>query len=170
LCGFVNKNIVRTCEHQVFLCEIFPGVTIGGVKRFMATLGDRIKDCRQAHGWRLDDLAKKARVSKSFLSDLENDKQKNVGVDYLRAIAGALDVSLHYLATGRAAAPTAAEVQLPTSLVDFAKEEQLTINQTMMLLDTRRQIVSHRSDGSKSDDLENFDWRSFYRALRPHLR
>src|SRR5437016_2994239 len=132
----------------------------------MDTLGDRIRDCRQARGWRLKDLAKQARVSEGFLSDLENNKQKNVGVDYLRAIASALDVSLHYLTTGRTAAPNVAEVQLPTSLIDFAKEEQLTINQTMMLLDTRRQIVSHRTDGSKSDDLENFDWRSFYRALK----
>ena len=136
----------------------------------MATLGDRIRDCRQTRGWRLEDLAKKAGVSKGFLSDLENNKQKNVGVDYLRRIAGALDVSLHYLTTGRAAAPSASEVQLPASLVDFAKEEQLSVNRTMMLLDARRQIVSHRSNGSKSEDLENFNWRLFYQALKPYLK
>jgi len=136
----------------------------------MATLGDRIRDCRQARGWRLEDLAKRAKVSKGFLSDLENNKQTNAGVDYLRAIAGALDVSLHYLTTGRTVAPSASEVQLPSSLVDFAKEEQLSLSQTMMLLDARRQIVSHRSNGSKSEDLETFEWRSFYRALKPYLK
>ena len=97
------------------------------------TVRDRIRDCRQARGWRLEDLAKKAGVSKGFLSDLENNKQKNAGVDYLRVIAGALDVSLHFLTTGRTAAPIGAEVQLPASLVDFAKEEQLSVTQTMML-------------------------------------
>jgi transcriptional regulator with XRE-family HTH domain len=167
---FRNKNIVRECEPQVFLCEFFHAAIIANVSTFMGTLCDRIRDCRQARGWRLEDLAKKAGVSKGFLSDLENNKQKNAGVTYLRAIAGALEVSLHFLTTGRMAPPLASEVQLPTSLVDFAKEEQLSINQTMMLLDARRQIVSHRSDGSKSDNLENFDWRSFYQALKPHLR
>jgi transcriptional regulator with XRE-family HTH domain len=136
----------------------------------MATLGDRIRDCRQARGWRLEDLSKKAGVSKGFLSDLENNKQKNAGLNYIRAIAGALDVSLHFLTSGRTATPIDAEVQLPASLVDFAKEEQLTVTQTMMLLDARRQIVSHRSNGSKSDDLENFNWRMFYQALKPYLR
>jgi transcriptional regulator with XRE-family HTH domain len=136
----------------------------------MATLGDRIRDCRQARGWRLEDLAKKAKVSKGFLSDLENNKQTNAGVNYLRAIAGALDVSLHFLTTGRAASPVGAEIQLPASLIDFAKEEQLTLTQTMMLLDARRQIVSHRSNGSRSDNLENFNWRMFYQALKPYLR
>lgn len=136
----------------------------------MATLGDRIKDCRQARGWRLEDLATKAGISKGFLSDLENNKQKNAGVNYLRAIAGALDVSLHYLTTGRTAAPSTAEVQLPRSLVDFAKEEQLSLTETMMLLDARRQIVSHRSNGSKTEELENFDWGLFYRALKPYLK
>jgi transcriptional regulator with XRE-family HTH domain len=118
----------------------------------------------------LDDLSKKAGVSKGFLSDLENNKQKNAGVDYLRRIAGALDVSLHYLTTGRTGAPAATEVQLPSSLLEFAKEEQLTVNQTMMLLDARRQIVSHRSNGSKSENLDNFNWKTFYQALKPYLR
>ena len=136
----------------------------------MATLGDRIRDCRQTRGWRLDDLSKKAGVSKGFLSDLENNKQKNAGVDYLRRIAGALDVSLHYLTTGRTAAPGATEVQLPSSLLEFAKEEQLTVNQTMMLLDARRQIVSHRSNGSKSENLDSFNWKTFYHALKPYLK
>jgi len=136
----------------------------------MATLGDRIKDCRQARGWRLKDLAKKARISEGFLSDLENNKQKNAGVDYDRAIAGALDVSLLYLTTGRASPPTAHEVQLPASLVSFAKEEQLSLSETMMLLDARRQIVSHRTNGLKPEDLDNFDWKLFYKALKPYLQ
>lgn len=136
----------------------------------MATLGDRIKECRKAQGWRLEDLAKKARVSKGFLSDLENNQQKNPGITYLRAIAHALGVDLHYLTTGQGASALNPTVQMPGSLLEFAKNEQLSVNQMMMLLDARRQIVSHRSNGSKSDDLEDFDWKPFYDALRPYLR
>lgn len=136
----------------------------------VATLGERIRDCRQARGWTVEELALKAKVSKGFLSDLERNKQKNPGIHYLRSIAGALDVSIHYLTTGRTGAPSATEIQLPGSLVEFAKEEQLSMAETMMLMDARRQIVSHRSNGSKSDDLENFDWRPFYQALKPYLK
>ncbi|HSH37969.1 MAG TPA: helix-turn-helix domain-containing protein [Chthoniobacterales bacterium] len=136
----------------------------------MATLGDRMRECREARGWRLEDLAQKAGVSKSFLSDLENNEQKNPGVNYLRLIAGALGVDLHYLTTGQGARVTARNVTIPASLLELAKDEQLTVNQTMMLLDARRQIVSHRSNGTKSDDLESFDWRPFYQALKPYLK
>ena len=59
----------------------------------MATLGDRIKECRTTLGWALDYLAKKAGVSKSFLSDLENNEQTNPGINHLRLIAGALRVT-----------------------------------------------------------------------------
>jgi transcriptional regulator with XRE-family HTH domain len=136
----------------------------------MATLGDRMKECREARGWRLEDLAQKAGVSKSFLSDLENNEQKNPGVNYLLLIAGALGVDLHYLITGQGARVTARNVTIPASLLELAKDEQLTVNQAMMLLDARRQIVSHRSNGTKSDDLERFDWRPFYQAIKPYLK
>jgi XRE family transcriptional regulator, master regulator for biofilm formation len=136
----------------------------------MVTLGDRIKECRGNRGWRLDDLAKKAGVSKGFLSDLENNQQKNPGINYLRAIANALGVDMDFLTTGHGAGASQASVRMPASLVEFAKDEHLSVNQMMMLLDARRQIVSHRSNGSKSDDLEDFKWRPFYEALKPYLR
>src|SRR5438046_8473611 len=137
----------------------------------MATLGDRIKQSREARSWRLEDLAQKAGVSKSFLSDLENNEQKNPGINYVRLIAGALGVDLHYLTTGHGDPIGAKSIKMPVSLLEFAKDKELTVNQTMMLLDARRQIVSHRSsDGSKSGDLENFDWGPFYDAIKPYLK
>jgi transcriptional regulator with XRE-family HTH domain len=48
----------------------------------MATVGERIKSRREELGWKQDDLATKAGISKSFLSDLENGK-RNVGADKL---------------------------------------------------------------------------------------
>jgi transcriptional regulator with XRE-family HTH domain len=136
----------------------------------MATLGDRIRSCRQARGWTLEELAAKAGVSKGFLSDLENNEQKNPGVNYLRLIAGALGVTLHYLTTGHGSTATGVEVKIPASLLTFAKDEQLSVNETMMLLDARRQIVSHRSNGARSENLEGFDWKLFHRALKPYLK
>jgi transcriptional regulator with XRE-family HTH domain len=134
----------------------------------MANLGERLKQRRIAHKWNLEELADRARISKSFLSDLENSKQKNVGVQYLTRIASALGVSVHFLTTGREPEESR-KVQMPTSLLNFAKREQLSVNQMMMLLDARRQIISHRSDG-RSDDLEDFDWKPFFEALKPYLK
>ena len=54
----------------------------------MPTVGSRIKRRRETLGWTQDELAKKANISKSFLSDLENGK-RNVGADKLLDIARA---------------------------------------------------------------------------------
>jgi XRE family transcriptional regulator of biofilm formation len=135
----------------------------------MATLGSRIKECREARGWRSGELAKKAGISPGFLSDVENNLQKNPGINYVRTIAHALSVDLHFLITGEGA-PRNTSVQMPASLLTLAKEEQLSVSQMLMLLDARRQIVSHRSNGSKSDDLEDFEWRLFYQAIKSYLK
>ena len=68
----------------------------------MAGVGERIKTRRLELGWTQDQLALKAGISKSFLSDLENGKS-SVGAENLLDIARALGVSLDFLMTGRRA-------------------------------------------------------------------
>ena len=135
----------------------------------MTPLGDRIKQRRSDLGWTLDRLATDANVSKGFLSDLENGKRKSAGGAYLSQIARALGVSLDFLVSGDGGLPKGEKVQFPASLVTFAQQANLTFSQTMMLLQLRRQIVAFRSD-SKSDDLEQFDWKPFYESLKQHLK
>ena len=62
-------------------------------------LGDRIKEIRQSLGWTQDRLAKETRISKSFLSEVENNKS-DVSGDKLLKIANALNASLDYLLKG----------------------------------------------------------------------
>lgn len=64
------------------------------------TLGNRIRDVRQQKKMTLEALAKQTRLSKGFLSDLENDK-RDVGTRNLIKIADALDTSMEWLARGR---------------------------------------------------------------------
>lgn len=135
----------------------------------MTSLGDRIKQRRSELGWTLDRLATDANVSKGFLSDLENGKRKSAGGAYLNQIARALGVSLDFLVSGDGGVPKGEKIQFPASLVTFAQQANLTFSQTMMLLQLRRQIVAFRSD-SKSDDLEQFDWKPFYESLKQHLK
>lgn len=134
----------------------------------MASLGDRIKERRKELGWTLDRLASEADMSKGFLSDLENGVRKTAGGDYLRAIARALGVSLEFLISGGGVLPKGESVKIPASLATFAQQAGITFSQTMMLLQLRKQIVAFRSD-LKSDDLEKFDWKPFYEAVKPHL-
>ena len=136
----------------------------------MATVGERIKSRREELGWKQDDLATKAGISKSFLSDLENGK-RNVGADKLLDIARALTLSLDYLMTGKDAekpTPISKELQIPAALAEFAEEEGLTFRQAIALLEMQNQIIAHRSSVKKGD-LNKVDWQKFYEAVKEFL-
>ena len=133
----------------------------------MASVGERIRGRRGELGWTQDQLAQKAGLSKSFLSDLENGK-RSVGANNLLDIARALGVSLDFLMTGTASQDQRSEVPIPASLARFAAEEGLTFRQTLMLLEMQNQIVAHRS-AKKKDSLEAVDWRKFYEAVKEFL-
>ncbi len=133
----------------------------------MASVGERIRGRRAELGWTQDQLAQKAGISKSFLSDLENGK-RSVGANNLLDIARALGVSLDFLMTGTASQDQKSEVPIPASLARFAAEEGLTFRQTLMLLEMQQQIVAHRS-ARKKDGLDGVDWRKFYEAVKEFL-
>ena len=133
----------------------------------MASVGERIRGRRAELGWTQDQLAQKAGISKSFLSDLENGK-RSVGANNLLDIARALGVSLDFLMTGTASQDQRSEVPIPASLARFAAEEGLTFRQTLMLLEMQQQIVAHRS-ARKKDGLDGVDWRKFYEAVKEFL-
>ena len=133
----------------------------------MASVGERIRGRRAELGWTQDQLAQKAGLSKSFLSDLENGK-RSVGANNLLDIARALGVSLDFLMTGTASQDQKSEVPIPASLARFAAEEGLTFRQTLVLLEMQQQIVAHRSV-RKKDGLDGVDWRKFYEAVKEFL-
>lgn len=135
----------------------------------MANVGERIKARRLELEWTQDQLAQKAGISKSFLSDLENGK-RSVGAENLLDIARALSVSIDLLMTGEVSQKPVTEVPIPVSLAKFAAEEGLTFRQTLMLLDMQKQIVAHRSAKKKNQDgLEAVDWRKFYESVKEFL-
>lgn len=131
-------------------------------------VGERIRRRREELDWTQDRLATEAKLSKGFLSDLETGK-RNVSAQYLLEISHALGVTLDFLMKGDTSRPKTGDVQVPFSLSQFAKQENLTYAQTLMLLDMQRQIIAHRSH-SKSDDLERVDWRRFHESMKPFLK
>lgn len=135
----------------------------------MAGVGERIKARRLELEWTQDQLAQKAGISKSFLSDLENGK-RSVGAENLLDIARALGVSIDFLMTGTASEKPVTEVPIPATLAKFAAEEGLSFRETIMLLDMQKQIVAHRSAKKKNQDgLESVDWRKFYESVKEFI-
>jgi transcriptional regulator with XRE-family HTH domain len=65
----------------------------------LKSLGDRIKSCRQALGLTQEELARRADISKGFLSEVENNS-RNLSADNLMKLARELKVSLDYLMKG----------------------------------------------------------------------
>jgi transcriptional regulator with XRE-family HTH domain len=134
----------------------------------MAVIGERIKERRNELRWTQEQLAQKAGISKSFLSELENGK-RSVSANNLLDLARALSVSLDYLMTGQEKGGRQAELQIPASLAQFAGDAGLSFRQALTLLEMQRQVVAHRS-AAKKDSLENVDWRRFYEAVKEFLQ
>jgi transcriptional regulator with XRE-family HTH domain len=134
----------------------------------MSPVGERIKQRRLELGLTQEKLAAKAKMSVGFLSDLERG-ERNVSADYLLEISHALGASLDFLMKGDRSIPKGGNVEIPASLSDFATHAQLTFAQTLMLLDMQRQIIAHRSH-TKSDDLEQVDWKAFYDSVKPFIK
>jgi transcriptional regulator with XRE-family HTH domain len=133
----------------------------------MQTLGDRIRKLRTEKRWTQDVLAEKARISTSFLSDVENNN-RSIGADRLLDIARMLSVSVDYLLQGGELSTAEAQILIPPRLAQFAKEKQLPFNQILTLLDMRRQIIAHRST-TKSENPDDFDWGRFYKSVKEFL-
>ena len=130
-------------------------------------LGDRIKARRTDLGWTQDVLAKKAGISKGFLSDVENGK-RSIGAETLLDLARVLGLSLDFLMTGQEGETETKEVEIPAGLARFASEEGLAFRQALMLLDMQRQIIAHRSS-AKARTLETVDWHRFYESVKDFL-
>jgi len=63
-------------------------------------IGERIKILRKQKGLSITELAESAKVSKSYLSYIERNVNKNPSIHFLMKIAKPLDVSIEYLLTG----------------------------------------------------------------------
>ena len=133
----------------------------------MNSVGERIKARRLDLGWTQDELCQKANISTGFLSDVENNK-RNISAETLLGIARVLSLSLDYLMKGDSTQIQATQVQFPARLTELAKNENISFVQALTLLDMRLQIVAHRST-SKTDDLEQFDWKKFYDSVKEFL-
>lgn len=131
----------------------------------MAGTGDRIRKLREKKGWTLDYLAEKAKVSKGFLSEIENDKA-NVGSKILLKIATALDASVDYLLKGDTnKSQEIRPVVIPPKLSKVAEELKLSYAETLEVLMAHDSVVGRRSDSEQKEFTEE-DWRELHSAIK----
>jgi transcriptional regulator with XRE-family HTH domain len=101
-------------------------------------LGEKVRFLRQGHGWSLVDLAEHSGVSKAYLSDLENGAAGKPNIQYMYAIAVALEVTLDELLQEATARPQRrkdkrASEDLPPGLAELQQELNLSDDDVEML-------------------------------------
>ncbi len=125
----------------------------------MNTLGDKIKNLRIKLGWSLDELAQKSRVSKAYLSQLENGASDNPSADILYRIATNLGTSIADL-LGKGIIP-----EEPNSIPENLRKAaiQFNINENYI---KRLASTALRSKNKKGRDNYSIDdWNYLYQTL-----
>lgn len=133
----------------------------------MPTIGDRIKEVREQRRWTQDKLAKETKISKGFLSEVENNKGTgNIGADYVLRIANALGVSLDYLLRGEVGEQERARepVTIPRSLSEAAQQLGLAYAETLTLLEAHQAVIARRRATSIREPKVD-EWKALWRMI-----
>ena len=132
----------------------------------MPTTGDRIREIREKRGMSQDQLATAAKISKGFLSDVENNKA-NISSQNLLQIANHLAASIDYLLRGetKESSTPRESVIIPPELSELAEQLHLSYTDTIELLEAHNSVVARRSAKS----LKPFtidDWKRLHGAIK----
>jgi transcriptional regulator with XRE-family HTH domain len=131
-------------------------------------MGRRIADRREELGLTQKELADRADLSVTFLSEVENGKRNISSVKLLR-VADALDTTMDFIARGNnQEARHRTPIRFPPELSEAAEEEGWSYSQARGLLQTRELILERRSphggEASKAP-YTKYDWKELYRRL-----
>ena len=109
-------------------------------------LGQRIRELRtqRSEEWTQQDLAKRARISVSFLSMIERG-ERVPHVETLAALADALEVPLSELFSGMGRHPSDSGPELLRPLSDFFRARRLSSRDVDKLLGVARAMFNGRS-------------------------
>ncbi len=119
-------------------------------------IGERIKQRREERGIKLSELARRAGVSKAYLSALEKGASKRPSADILYKIASALGTSVADL-MGRTLQVAEEERQIPPGLYELALSENLSEEEINML-----KSIKYRGKSPQTKD----DWKFLYESIK----
>jgi transcriptional regulator with XRE-family HTH domain len=118
------------------------------------TLGERIWQRREEKGITAVELARRAKISKGYVSELESGRAARPSGTILFRIASALGTTVADL-LGEEIRPTNAAT--PAELREFAEEEDLPEEDVRMLAQ-----IQFRGEQPRTKD----DWRFLYESIR----
>jgi transcriptional regulator with XRE-family HTH domain len=131
-------------------------------------LGRRVTELRERRGLLQRDLASRAGLSVSFLSEVEND-HRTPGAEVLLRLADALGASLDYLLRGEDPRTEPTPLTIPPSLQEAAEQEHWSYTMTADLLRAQASVVAKRTPGSRGEHpIKQWireDWLRLHEAL-----
>jgi transcriptional regulator with XRE-family HTH domain len=132
----------------------------------MPTIGERIKETREELGWTQEKLAEESKISKGFLSDVENNKRDISSTNVLK-IADAMGASLEYLLRGEESKQREKREpeRIPLELSKAAEELNLSYSDTLTLRDTYRSMIARRSKKSLKPPTVK-EWKELYELIK----
>lgn len=131
----------------------------------LATVGDRIKQIRKKRGLTQNQLCQKAKISKGFLSDVENGK-RNISSQKLLEVSNALGASIDYLLKGEVQEDSkSSSVTIPPELSEAAEQCGWAYSEILDLLAAEGSIVARRSTREKKE-LSAKEWKKLFETIK----
>lgn len=132
------------------------------------SLAEQIHKLRDQQGLSLDDLAEKAKISKTYLWELERDTEgtKKPSADVLMRIAAALSTTLAELLSLETVTIQQAAVELPPSLKDF--QSRMLAQKTPLTADDMRDLAAMKFRGGQPQTAD--EWHQLYLLLMNSAR
>ena len=124
------------------------------------SLADRIRTLRTQAGLSLEDLATKARLSKTYLWELEKDEAgvKKPSADVLLRLATALSTTIADLMSLPSVRVQQDEIQIPPSLTEFQK--RMEGMGTPLSPEDLRDLATMKFRGGQPQTVD--EWHSLY--------
>lgn len=131
-------------------------------------LGRRIKATRQAKGLTGKELAARARISPSYLSEVERGASA-ISSEKLLRIARHLKVGLGFLLEGHPQ-PAGSEngIHVPAALAEAAEQINLSYTATVRLLQGYQSLIARRSSAEEKE-WQTQDWIEFYQRVKDYI-
>lgn len=126
-------------------------------------LSDQLRELRDDRGLSLDEVAKKAKISKTYLWELERDTDgtKKPSADVLLRIANALGTTLAQLLSLQTIQAAEGPIELPPSLQEFA--EQMKALGTELTDNDLRDLAATKFRGAQPETVA--EWHQLYLLL-----
>lgn len=132
------------------------------------SLADRIRKLRENKDLSLDELAAKAKISKTYLWELERDTEgnKKPSADVLLRIANGLSTTLADLLSLETVKIQEAAVELPPSLKEF--QNRMAAQKTPLTEDDLRDLAVMKFRGGQPQTADQ--WHQLYQLLVNSIR